>query len=155
MPLSSSCTYLHKLKYIIYTEIPFSVFCIYSEWFPWVVVIYINGKSKRVSLVSRNPFRNQKKPSSINFMIIRWSRGEAIMLVKLSIILFSNSHNFAYCAHTVYAEIFAEQEANRIFAIIFSRITGSSWKGSMLCTVTNLQLLQTSKFSRIKFSLYQ
>ena len=61
---------------------------------------------------------------------------------------------------TVYAEIlryeiFSEQEANRIFAIIFSRITGSSWKGSMLCTVTNLQLLQTSKFSRIKFSLYQ
>ena len=52
-------------------------------------------------------------------------------------------------------EIFAEHEANRIFAIIFSRITGSSWKGSMLCTVTNLQLLQTSKFSRIKFSLYQ
>ena len=38
----------------------------------------------------------------------------------------------------VYVEIFAEQEANRIFAIIFSRITGSSWKGSMLCTVTNL-----------------
>ena len=29
-------------------------------------------------------------------------------------------------------EIFAEQEANRIFAIIFSWITGSSWKGSML-----------------------
>ena len=27
-------------------------------------------------------------------------------------------------------EIFAEQEANRIFAIIFSRITGPSWKGS-------------------------
>ena len=27
-------------------------------------------------------------------------------------------------------EIFAEQEANRIFAIIFSRITGRSWKGS-------------------------
>ena len=52
-------------------------------------------------------------------------------------------------------EIFAEQEANRIFAIIFSRITGSSCKSSMLCTVTNLQLLQTSKFSRIKFSLYQ
>ena len=35
-------------------------------------------------------------------------------------------------------EIFAEQEANRIFAIIFLRITGSSWKGSMLYTVTNL-----------------
>ena len=35
-------------------------------------------------------------------------------------------------------EIFAEQEANRIFVIIFSRITGSPWKGSMLCTVTNL-----------------
>ena len=55
---------------------------------------------------------------------------------------------------TVYAEIFAEQEANRIFTIIFLRITGSSWKGSMLCTVTNLQLLQTSKFSRIKILLY-
>ena len=40
--------------------------------------------------------------------------------------------------NTVYAEIFAEQEANGIFAIIFSRITGSSWKGSMLSTVTNL-----------------
>ena len=52
-------------------------------------------------------------------------------------------------------EIFAEQQANRIFAIIFSRITGSSWKRSMLCTITNLQLLQTSKFLRIKFSLYQ
>ena len=51
-------------------------------------------------------------------------------------------------------EIFAEQEANRIFTIIFLRITGSSWKGSMLCTVTNLQLLQTSKFSRIKILLY-
>ena len=37
--------------------------------------------------------------------------------------------------NTVYAEIFAEQEAN---GIIFSRITGSSWKGSMLSTVTNL-----------------
>ena len=52
-------------------------------------------------------------------------------------------------------EIFAEQEANRIFAIIFLRIAGSSWKGSMLFTIINLQLLQTSKFSRIKFSLYQ
>ena len=29
-------------------------------------------------------------------------RGEAIMLVKLSIILFSNSHNFAYYAHRFY-----------------------------------------------------
>ena len=27
-------------------------------------------------------------------------------------------------------EIFAEQEANRIFTIIFLRITGPSWKGS-------------------------
>ena len=35
-------------------------------------------------------------------------------------------------------EIFAEQEANRIFAIIFSRIKGSLWKGSMLYTITNL-----------------
>ena len=35
-------------------------------------------------------------------------------------------------------EIFAEQEANRIFPIIFSRITGPLWKGSMLCTVINL-----------------
>ena len=35
-------------------------------------------------------------------------------------------------------EIFAEQKANRIFAIIFLQITGPSWKGSMLCTVTNL-----------------
>ena len=30
------------------------------------------------------------------------SRGEAIMLVKLSIILFSNSHNFTYYAHRFY-----------------------------------------------------
>ena len=29
-------------------------------------------------------------------------RGEAIMLVKLSIILFSNSHNFTYYAHRFY-----------------------------------------------------
>ena len=29
-------------------------------------------------------------------------RGEAIVLVKLSIILFSNSHNFAYYAHRFY-----------------------------------------------------
>ena len=29
-------------------------------------------------------------------------RGEAIMLVKLSIILFSNSHNLAYYAHRFY-----------------------------------------------------
>ena len=29
-------------------------------------------------------------------------RGEAIMLVKLSIILFSNSHNFTYYAHKSY-----------------------------------------------------
>ena len=35
-------------------------------------------------------------------------------------------------------EIFAGQEVNRIFAIIFLRITGSSWRGCMLCTVTNL-----------------
>ena len=30
------------------------------------------------------------------------SRGEAIMLVKLSIILFCNSHNFTYYAHRFY-----------------------------------------------------
>ena len=30
------------------------------------------------------------------------TRGEAIMLVKLSIILFSNSHNFTYYAHRLY-----------------------------------------------------
>ena len=30
------------------------------------------------------------------------TRGEAIMLVKLSIILFSNSHNFTYYAHRFY-----------------------------------------------------
>ena len=30
------------------------------------------------------------------------ARGEAIMLVKLSIILFSNSHNFTYYAHRFY-----------------------------------------------------
>ena len=35
-----------------------------------------------------------------NYYII--PRGEAIMLVKLSIILFSNSHNFAYYAHSFY-----------------------------------------------------
>ena len=35
-------------------------------------------------------------------------------------------------------EIFAEQEANRISAIIFLRIKGSLWKNSMLFTVTNL-----------------
>ena len=29
-------------------------------------------------------------------------RGEAIMLVELSIILFSNSHNFTYYAHKFY-----------------------------------------------------
>ena len=54
-------------------------------------------------------------------------------------------HNSVYTAVCIpytqkfsWYEIFAEQEANGIFAIIFLRITGSSWKGSMLCTVTNL-----------------
>ena len=63
--------------------------------------------------------------------------------------------NIPYIRKFLWYEIFAEQETSRIFAIIFLRITGSSWKGSMLCTVKNLQLLQTSKFSWIKFSLHQ
>ena len=39
------------------------------------------------------------------FLYIASSRGEAIMLVKLSIILFSNSHNFTYYAHKFYLYI--------------------------------------------------
>ena len=35
-------------------------------------------------------------------IITNTTRGEAIMLVKLSIILFSNSHNFTYYAHRLY-----------------------------------------------------
>ena len=35
-------------------------------------------------------------------LTIAIARGEAIMLVKLSIILFSNSHNFTYYAHRFY-----------------------------------------------------
>ena len=36
-----------------------------------------------------------------------------------------------YMRKILWYEIFAEQEANRIFSIIFSRVTGPSWKGSM------------------------
>ena len=49
-------------------------------------------------------------------------------------------------------EIFAEQEANRIFAIIFSRITGPSWKGNT-CYVL-LQISNCCKlviFHRLNF----
>ena len=46
-------------------------------------------------------------------------------------------NNVLYTQKFLRYEICAEQEANRIFAIIFLRTTGSSWKGSMLCTVTN------------------
>ena len=50
------------------------------------------------------------------------TRGEAIMLVKLSIILFSNSHNFAYYAHRFYLLfsklcLVAFQTANNILLI--------------------------------------
>ena len=41
-------------------------------------------------------------------------------------------------------EIFAEEEANRIFTIIFSRITGPSWKGN-ICYV----LLQISNYCKL------
>ena len=37
-----------------------------------------------------------------NLYSIAGGRGEAIMLVKLSIILVSNSHNFTYYAHRFY-----------------------------------------------------
>ena len=51
-------------------------------------------------------------------------------------------------------EIFAEQEANRIFAIIFSRITDPSWKGSMCYVLLQISSCCKLKFSQIKFSLY-
>ena len=47
-------------------------------------------------------------------------------------------------------EIFTEQEANRIFAIIFLRITGPSWKVAHVMYCYKPLIVQTSKFSRIK-----
>ena len=52
-----------------------------------------------------SPFDVPVDTSTQNFLkcvICMPIRGEAIMLVKLSIILFSNSHNFTYYAHRFY-----------------------------------------------------
>ena len=38
----------------------------------------------------------------LNYTATITGRAEAIMLIKLSIILFSNSHNFAYYSHQLY-----------------------------------------------------
>ena len=57
---------------------------------------------------------------------------------SITTVMLHHKHCIPYMWKFSRYEIFAEQEANRIFAIIFSRITDSSWKGSMLRTVTNL-----------------
>ena len=70
-------------------------------------------------------------------------------------------YNYVYTrgSLTVHAEIsvvckfrgFHDHLPNRIFAIIFSRITGSLWKDSMLCTVTNLYCCKLANFHGLNF----
>ena len=63
-------------------------------------------------------------------------------LLLLYIAIFINSdHHLS----TVYAEIFAEQQVNRIFAFIFSRITGPKFSHFSLVSVA--RGVRNSEFS--------
>ena len=66
------------------------------------------------------------------------------MEVITSLVLTFFINNIPYTRIFLWYEIFAEQEANKIFMIIFLWITGPSWKGNM-CYV----LLQISNCCKL------
>ena len=55
-----------------------------------------------VTFRSQDVFYQTMRREAMYDLLQSTARGEAIMLVKLSIILFSNSHNFTYYAHRFY-----------------------------------------------------
>ena len=93
------------MKHLIYIAIQLLVDCIAYQ-VPVVVNEYlefsmvnslVRGGGSNFTLVRQNLWTLLNVWKNVAIY-----RGEAIMLVKLSIILFSNSHNFTYYAHRFY-----------------------------------------------------
>ena len=69
-----------------------------------------------------------------------------------TIYLLLSQHGIPYTQKFSQYEIFAEQEANRIFTIIFLWITGPSWKGSMCYVLLQISnCCKLANFHRLNF----